>query len=489
VYMPGDIRRYGATTASADNSAAINNALLVSSNGGNAAYLPAGTWTITTALSAVGASSMRGEGAQSVLAPNGCDGIDFPAFAPSQPARRVFRDFAIIGSSTNAKHGLSCNVQPSAAWAIDFSDISIQNFSAAIYAAGFRSCTFKSIYAFNNYYGVFCIGQNTNLHFWGCEFIRGTITGTGGAWGVSIQLSGGNSTQDTSFIDCYIYGYDIGVNCQLGFETQFDDCDISNCQQTAVNISTIIGGFWLTNSWVETNANAATTGVIVAAQGTNNFGDIHINDNHINCTTAHTGSIGLSLPGQNQNGVIANGNEFQGFETGISNVGGANFTSKWGTFNGVTTWVLLDSAFATDNEIGPNSGGTGTQLAFSGATPTGLRYFSRGSFTATLTGMSTTVTGTIRYSVEGAIVALSWPDITGTSNSTAMTVTGMPAVIAPVNAQVTGMRVYDNATPTGGSCSIATSGTITCFKDWNSGVFTASGSKGLAGASAVYPIL
>lgn len=55
-----------------------------------------------------------------------------------------------------------------------------------------------------------------------------------------------------------------------------------------------------------------------------------------------------------------------------------------------------------------------------------------GSFTGTLTGVSGTVTGTIKYRIANNVVTM-WvdSDLTGTSNSTSMTVTGVPSAVQP----------------------------------------------------------
>jgi hypothetical protein len=56
----GDIRRYGALTAAADNSAAIQAAIDVYGQGGAAVYIPPGNWTITTGLDASALPATRG---------------------------------------------------------------------------------------------------------------------------------------------------------------------------------------------------------------------------------------------------------------------------------------------------------------------------------------------------------------------------------------------------------------------------------------------
>lgn len=56
-----------------------------------------------------------------------------------------------------------------------------------------------------------------------------------------------------------------------------------------------------------------------------------------------------------------------------------------------------------------------------------------GSFIGTLTGVTGSVTGTIYFVRNGPVVVLLIPPITGSSNSTLMTITGMPSNLAPLS--------------------------------------------------------
>jgi len=85
-----------------------------------------------------------------------------------------------------------------------------------------------------------------------------------------------------------------------------------------------------------------------------------------------------------------------------------------------------------------------------------------GSFTITLTGVTDVTTGTARYSHVGYMVTLYIPALNDTSNSTACTLTGMPAGIRPAQVQVIGIPDVMNAdNHYTGEGSIATTGTIT----------------------------
>jgi len=90
---------------------------------------------------------------------------------------------------------------------------------------------------------------------------------------------------------------------------------------------------------------------------------------------------------------------------------------------------------------------------------------SSGTFTGTLTGCTTSPTGTCAYAIAGNVCTLFVASITGTSNTTAMTITGLPSAAQPTRTQLL-MPPLD-ACENGGavvgtiSMSVAASGTIT----------------------------
>lgn len=110
------------------------------------------------------------------------------------------------------------------------------------------------------------------------------------------------------------------------------------------------------------------------------------------------------------------------------------------------------------------------------------------TYTATLTGCTTSPTGTIAYEKIGTIVVLSIPSITGTSNSTAATLTGAPAAIRPTNSQTMLMRVIDNATGSIGTAVMDSAGTITLGLGITGASFTNSGTKGTLPLTLTYPL-
>jgi len=121
-----------------------------------------------------------------------------------------------------------------------------------------------------------------------------------------------------------------------------------------------------------------------------------------------------------------------------------------------------------------------------------------GSFTLTLTGFSSNPSGTVNWRIiQGRLAVITlYTDITGTSNATTMTGTGIPIAIQPVNTIVnTSVAIRDGGNGAqGGQVVIPNSST------WTFGnappiisgsfprSFTSSGSKGLFAQTFTYPL-
>jgi hypothetical protein len=126
--------------------------------------------------------------------------------------------------------------------------------------------------------------------------------------------------------------------------------------------------------------------------------------------------------------------------------------------------------------------------------------FVSGSFTGTLTGYASGPTGTVQYRIhEGLCTLYTDTEISGTSNATTLTMTGLPAAVRPTARRTAfDPLLFNNslAQPTYmGRADVASAGTITfALLDqatalFSTSGFTASGTKGLhAGWSITYPI-
>ncbi len=111
------------------------------------------------------------------------------------------------------------------------------------------------------------------------------------------------------------------------------------------------------------------------------------------------------------------------------------------------------------------------------------------TYTATATGLTTSPTGTARVVKAGNEVAIEIPAITGTSNATTFTLTGMPSACRPAATRSVLCRVQDNGgTVTVGLAEIDSSGVITLFKDAAGSAFTNAGTKSTSTVNVSYVI-
>lgn len=150
------------------------------------------------------------------------------------------------------------------------------------------------------------------------------------------------------------------------------------------------------------------------------------------------------------------------------------------TASGATRQVAAIGGTATvDNATCRNSA---NEVRF---TPATGDSFIPGSFTGTLTGCTTSPTGTIRFSVSDDAVTLVIPAISATSNTTAATITGMPSNIWPDAAQPCLGVTQDNGTSTIGKVQVETTGVLTLYTVL-SATFTNSGTKGVGACVVSY---
>jgi len=171
-----------------------------------------------------------------------------------------------------------------------------------------------------------------------------------------------------------------------------------------------------------------------------------------------------------------------GFPILIVNTGAALVTIDGDgaeTINGDTTKILPP--------------GAGALLTCDASTWVGHISAEVGSFTGTLTGYASPPAGTVRYTIGNGHAIIHLPSgLSGTSNTTAMTMTGLPAVLSPIFDVRTPTTVQDGGGQEIGVARISPAGTVITFATGSpmsiSG-FTASGSKGWQlGASIAYAL-
>jgi uncharacterized membrane protein len=97
----------------------------------------------------------------------------------------------------------------------------------------------------------------------------------------------------------------------------------------------------------------------------------------------------------------------------------------------------------------------------------------------TLTGVTGSPMGTAFFVRQGNLVTATIPVITGTSNGSEATLTGLPAALWPDSDQVATAIIQDDAGIGVGTMVVQPTGIIVLTKDVGGGGFTSSGTKGV----------
>jgi hypothetical protein len=298
----------------------------------------------------------------------------------------------------------------------------------------FDGCTFTT----GSAAGAFVLPSTAladNLSFVGCNweqcvgvgvFIAGTCTGISF---VGCRTEGGDTT-DFQFVPNGASEYVGGIN--------ISGCVFSASDAAAANRIVLGGGsgtvrgFSVTGNYV-THGSDSYAGKLVQLNGDGESGLIA--GNMVRGTTA----AGAGVVNTQRAGVVVFSNE--------------NLTGKLPEHWGLFSWVV-----------------------------------SQTSYTATATGMTTSPTGTVKYSVVGNTVTLDIPSISGTSNSTSFTLTGGPVAIRPAVDKDIFLRITDNGTNAVGFARIKTTGVIELYATVAGVAFTASGTKAVTANSISYTL-
>lgn len=261
----------------------------------------------------------------------------------------------------------------------------------------------------------------------------GSTSGTGG----SLLLRGGTATDGIGGAVTTAGGAGVGTNRAGGANTVVGGAGIGSGAGGVVQVTGGAGGATGAGAAVTVSGGAggATSGASGAATLTAGTP-----------TDGNGGSVSVTAAagvGTNRNG------------------GNVNITTGAATGSGTAGVVNLNGAF------------------FAGAS---------GSYTGTATGMTTSPTVTITYrSAGGMIVLCTSAALSGTSNSTAFTITGGPAAVQPGTSVSTTLGNGVDNTSTNGWINgvMGTNGTLTL--SFQNGAFTSSGTKTYSPSCIWYP--
>lgn len=154
------------------------------------------------------------------------------------------------------------------------------------------------------------------------------------------------------------------------------------------------------------------------------------------------------------------------FEFALAEYGGIIYVGNSVTFSGSAT----GRRFAVQGNGVINLDGQSTSLTYFPGNSAGLELSGglylgpvrNGTFTVTLTGVTTTVTGTASYIMgSGGQVNIDLPMLTGTSNSTGKTITGIPSWLQPASGKLFPAAVSDNGGSYVWGAANLSAGTIT----------------------------
>ena len=148
-----------------------------------------------------------------------------------------------------------------------------------------------------------------------------------------------------------------------------------------------------------------------------------------------------------------------------------------------TTTTVADSGILT---LSKGITFPATQVASANANT--LDDYREATFTATLTGTTTSPTGVVSVVKSGSMITMEIPSIVGTSNTTAATLTGVPSLYRPTTNRRMFFVVHNNSVKVLGMAYIKSDGVIEIYAGLSETAFTASGSKGAIQCSLSYII-
>lgn len=240
--------------------------------------------------------------------------------------------------------------------------------------------------------------------------------------------------------------------------------------------ASVAGGSLSTTAAVVNIAHLATGKLLSGAA--NRVGSIHTyaDDSAIEVVAGTTSGYktGITLAGRSYTG-----NDPDSATVWARDIAVGKFTST-----GFAVTGLLDLSAATAGQIKFPA----TRNASADANT--LDDYQEASYTGTATGLTTSPTAAVTYTLSGNTATINLPALTGTSNATTFTVTGMPAEARPATRKTILGRAQDN----GGAhvavrIDVETTGVLTIYSNADAGAFTASGTKSLGECSASYTLV
>jgi hypothetical protein len=175
------------------------------------------------------------------------------------------------------------------------------------------------------------------------------------------------------------------------------------------------------------------------------------------------------------------------FGTGVGSSKVVASSLKGGSYSG--TVVINSDCDYTTIELDRRTIVDGAGNLTNSGVSSRLTYADDQAITVGITGLTTSPTALWKYTVANGIVTLFAQALNGTSNSTACTITGLPALIRPTNSQTVTVIIQDNTSTQQLSKGVVdSSGVITLSRDASGAVFTNVNTKGILSCTITYPL-
>ena len=184
----------------------------------------------------------------------------------------------------------------------------------------------------------------------------------------------------------------------------------------------------------------------------------------------------------------------------VTNLTGTASININGTVGATTPTTVVATTVKASTTMGvgaatPSASGAGITFPATASLSTNantLDDYQEGTYTGTFTGVTTTVTATITYVKTGGVVTLFIPSMSGTSNATTKTITGMPSILYPVTSN--GNRRYPIEIVNNNSAQVLSMGNLTnagvmnIYINPNNDAWTASGACSIGATSITYTV-
>lgn len=305
-------------TGIADSTSAIQ-AAVDSLGTAGAAFIPTGTFKITSAIDVPYGISIYGTGGtSSLISCEDCDGLNFVTFG-YQIGSMFYEDFGLTAASGTNRAAITALTNASTQDGLYFHRLRFYGWNQCIVLRSDWNCTISE-----------CVGQNINQgvelaesagQVIGIRILNNRFTkssgGAGSMTNACIDLSANSVfTESVHILSNQIYGFASNVNLGKCYYANVVGNDLSGTGNV-IRFDTPTGGYTIQNNFIEV-VGASGCGIYIPSVGIqDNTFRTEIRNNNIQCT-AGSSSYGIDIGqggGNYQWNIVVDNNTVNGFAT------------------------------------------------------------------------------------------------------------------------------------------------------------------------------